>query len=89
MSECPRCSANLTVEDFRCPRCRFQVVDECPYCHTAVPLDAYQTEGVNLWRCPSCQSQVRARYAEPMITDRGDFVEPLVRLKLAAAGRAA
>jgi uncharacterized CHY-type Zn-finger protein len=89
MSECPRCSANLTVNDFRCPRCHFQVVDACPSCRREVPIDAYQSVVPDLWTCPKCQSRLRARYADPMITDQGDFVEPLVRLTLATAERAA
>jgi len=83
MSVCPRCTASLNAYDFQCPRCTFQVVDACPQCHRKISIDAYQEVTSDLWACPACRSHIRARYAEPMITDRGDLVEPLVRLTLA------
>lgn len=89
MSACPRCSANLTVNDFRCPRCRFQILEPCPSCHHEIAIEAYVSVKPNLWQCPQCNSKIYAAYADPMTTDEGEFVEPLVHLKIASAGQAA
>ena len=89
MSECPRCTAPMTDEDYLCPRCEFQVIEPCPNCHECIPLEAYEEEDGILWVCPSCHIRLRARYAEPMTTDEGDLVEPLVRLRPATVAQPA
>lgn len=80
LDECLNCG-NIADEPYAtCPACDFNEIAPCPHCETSVPRTSYLPDTGDISRCPQCSKRVRLRFADPMWTDDGYYVQPVVEV---------
>ena len=84
-TECVNCGFIAPDLVTVCPKCHFRDIDRCPYCNNETARLAYTSVGGDVFKCPNCGRRVRFQFADPLLDDRGNYNQPLVRVNPAEA----
>lgn len=78
--ECLNCGNVADRQHAVCPACQHREIAPCPKCGTDVPRTEYVPAEGNLVHCPHCRTRVRLRWAAPLWTESGFYVEPIIHV---------
>jgi hypothetical protein len=70
-----------------CPNCGFVDTSPCPHCDQAVSRLAYLEHAGDVLECPNCHGHVRLRFNDPLLTEDGDYSQPVVVVESAGEAR--
>jgi hypothetical protein len=80
--ECPNCGNVPDKPLAICPACQFKEIAPCPQCSQLIPRTSYISVTSELCRCPSCDTPVRLKFADPLFSEDGHYTQPLIRVLL-------